>query len=92
MFRSARALAVAAVICATACGIPNAARLAPLVGAVQTQPNNITQVQWYGYYDRYYWYPHRYYPYWGSYPYRYYWGWHPCLKYWWSWPCGGGWW
>jgi hypothetical protein len=89
MFGSARAFAVAVVISATACGIANTTPIAPLVASVQTRPNNITQVQWYGYHHRHYWFPHRY---WGTYPYRYYWGWHPCLKYWWSWPCGGGWW
>jgi len=79
MLRSVRALAVAVVISACACGIAKTAPIAPLV--VQTQPGNFTQVY---YYHRHYWR--------GSYPYRYYWGWHPCLNYWWTWSCGGGWW
>jgi hypothetical protein len=79
MLRSARVLAVAALISATLCGISNAAPIAPLV--VQTQLSDFTQVH---YYHRHSW------P--GSYPYRYYPGWHPCLNYWWTWACGGGWW
>jgi hypothetical protein len=79
MFRSARALAVAAVISAAAYAA-NAAPIAPL-GVVQTQPGNLTQVH---YYHRHYWR--------GSYRYRYYSGWQPCLEYWWTWACGGGWW
>ena len=77
MVRSARVLAVAALISATPSGIAITGPIAPL-GAFQTQ---VTQVHWY---HRHYWR--------GSYPYRYYSGWHPCLDYWWTWACGGGWW
>jgi len=79
MLRSVRALAVAALIFPTLCGITNAAAVAPL-GVAQTQTNNFTQAH---YYHRHYWRD--------SYP-RYYSGWHPCLDYWWTWVCGGGWW
>jgi hypothetical protein len=86
MFRSAHALAVAAVIFATACGTANAAPIAPL-DVVQTKPSNVAQVHWYGYHHRYrrdYWYWHTY-PYWDGY---YLVGWNPCLHYW----CGRRWW
>jgi len=83
VMRSARVLAVAAVIFATACGISKGTPIAPLTG-VQTDSSNITQA-WYGYHRHYY---HRHYygyyrPYYGLYgyyqPYGYY-HWH---RWWW---------
>ena len=59
MIRSARVLAVAAVISATA-GISKATPIAPLTG-VQTDSSNITQVYYRPYYHRYYGYYHRHY-------------------------------
>jgi hypothetical protein len=76
MIKTACALAVAAVISMAANGPSNAAPIAPLPAAVQTDTSAITQVR---YYRHYYYHRH-------WHPYRHYWGWRPYRYYYWGYP------
>ncbi len=94
MRRTACALAVAAVISASAIGSSNAVPAAPLPAEVQTQTSDIAQVRWHPRWRAWHrW--HHWHHYWGYrywywhhawYPHRYYYyGWYPAPAYYWGW-------